>query len=318
MKDGKHFVTEVRPLMQDLDTLPIPKWEIFKEEYDKKDRIMIYSSRGCFFHCIFCSTSHFWQNKWRPRSAKHVVDEIEAALKMFPGKAIDFCDDYFSGDNNRVLEICKEIKNRGLKFDWYCETRIDRLSEDLVRTMRDAGCLRMSFGIESGSQKMMDALGKGYKVDDVLKKAKMCHRLDVKTATLMITGTPGETRDDIEKTKEFFNNMKKDNPYFKNLLEEVAVLWVFPGTPLYERAKSEGFIDDDYWLTENKVPFYTVEWDYETLRSRASEIVLHHHKLKGWPFFIKYVLSGAVRHPIKFVRFIFVRNYLKVFFGKKK
>jgi len=315
---GKEFVkTEPRPLIENLDTLPIPKWEIFKEEYKRLNRVMIYSSRGCIFHCTFCSTAHFWKNKWRARSPKHVVDEIEAAQKIFPGCVIDFCDDCFSRDNNRVKEICAEIKRRNLKFIWYCETRIDMLTEELVKIMYDAGCRRASIGIESGSQKMMDSLHKGYNVEKVLKNIKMCHRLGIKTSTLLMTGIPGETREDIEKTKKFLTEMKKDNPYFNNQLEEVAVLWLFPGTPLYEKAKIDKFITDDYWLTEKKAPFYTYEWSYDVLRSRASEIVLHHHKLYGWPAFIWYVFKGAVNHPIKFVKFVIGRNYWKVMFRKK-
>jgi anaerobic magnesium-protoporphyrin IX monomethyl ester cyclase len=316
LKEGNVVTTEARPMLEDLNALPLPKWDLFEEDYKHVKRIHISSSRGCFFRCLFCSTSHFWKNQWRYRSPNHVVDELEAISKKFPGREISFSDDYFSGDNERVIKICDEILKRKLKLSWICDTRIDKLTEELIIKMKAAGCHMLGFGIESGSQKMMDTLRKGYKVNDVIKKMKMCHRLGMRTASLLMVGMPGETRADIETTKKFFDEVKKDNPHYNNDLQEVAVLWVFPGTPLYEKAKNEGFIDDSYWLTEKKAPYYTKEWDYDTLRSRASEIVWHHHRLLGWWFIMKYAIKNFIKNPRKFVKYSLERNYLKMFFKK--
>jgi len=314
MKGKEIVVTEPRQQIEDLDILPMLNYELFLDDYKRAGRIHVSSSRGCFFRCLFCSTSHFWKNKWRARSPKHVVDELEMLVKVFPNKTFSFSDDYFTGDKKRVIDICEEIVKRDIKIKWVCDTRIDQLDEELVIHMKKAGCQMLGLGIESGSQKMMNALRKGYKREDVIEKMKMCHKNGMMTATLLIVGTPGETREDIEETKRFFSEVKKDNPHYNNKLEEVYRLWIFPGTPLYERAKSEGIIDDSYWLTEQKVPYYTKEWSYDVLRSRASEIVWHHHRLNGWGFIIRYALRGFVRNPFKFFKYVFERKYLEVVF----
>ncbi|MEM3942396.1 MAG: radical SAM protein, partial [Candidatus Bathyarchaeia archaeon] len=119
------------------------------------------SSRGCPYQCTFCVASQMFGAKFRARSPKSIVDEIEWLIREYGAEAVSFHDDTLTLDNERMMKICEEIKRRKVKIPWGCQTRVDRVSKKLLSMMREAGCHEVSFGVESGSQKIINAIGKG-------------------------------------------------------------------------------------------------------------------------------------------------------------
>ncbi|HLD82913.1 MAG TPA: cobalamin-dependent protein, partial [Candidatus Omnitrophota bacterium] len=150
-------------LIDDLDKIPFPAWDMLPVEryFDVTCKsyhtVSLVSSRGCPFKCAFCERD-VRGGHLRKRSAGNFVDEIELLLKNYGFKELLFYDDTFTVDKKRVIEICAEIKKRKLSFHWDCRTRSDMISPEIAKLMKEAGCRRISLGIESADQKVLNAL----------------------------------------------------------------------------------------------------------------------------------------------------------------
>ncbi|MFQ6052321.1 MAG: B12-binding domain-containing radical SAM protein [Candidatus Hydrothermarchaeota archaeon] len=145
-----------------MDELPFPARHLLKiEEYTKRLTTVV-SSRGCPFSCSFCATPKISGRKWRARSPRNVVDEMQEIQKKFGFDRISFVDDNFTLNPSRVMEICEEIKNRGLEIFWGCESRVDTIVKNppMVKKMSETGCTIVLIGVESASQKVLDDYGK--------------------------------------------------------------------------------------------------------------------------------------------------------------
>ena len=152
-----------RPYIEDLESLPYPAFHLFPLDQFKKYGNIIFpvmTSRGCIFWCDFCSAVRMFGRKYRMRSPKNVVDELEFLYKKYGEKQYTFYDDAFTVDQTRTEEICDEILKRGLKIKWDCETRVDMVSKDLLQKMKKAGCIAVWFGVEAGSEKVIESNGK--------------------------------------------------------------------------------------------------------------------------------------------------------------
>ena len=162
-KDGKTVRNPDRAYIEDLDSLPFPARHLWPMDKLRKFEDILYlaASRGCVFWCEFCATVRMHGRKFRMRSPKNIVDELEFLHKTYDANQFTFYDDAFTVDQGRVAEICWEIRKRKLKIKWDCETRVDMVTKELLCNMRDAGCIAVWFGVESGSQRVIDAMGKG-------------------------------------------------------------------------------------------------------------------------------------------------------------
>ena len=130
------------------------------------------TSRGCIFWCEFYSAVRMFGRRYRVRTAKYVVDEIEHFRNTFGAEKFTFYDDTFTVNQPRTAEICKDIINRKLKMQWDFETRVDMVTKELLLTMREAGCYAIWYGVESGSQQVIDAMGKGFSLTQVMRAFK--------------------------------------------------------------------------------------------------------------------------------------------------
>lgn len=277
-KGGEIIRNPDRSLIEDLDSLPFPAYHLFKRfrkypqliEVPPAFRNLIHapivSSRGCPFNCIFCATVRFWTRKFRPRSAKKVVDEMQYLNNKFGVQYIRFYDDNFTVDKNRVIEICDEIIKRDIKIKWRCESRIDGTNREMLQRMAEAGCHQVEYGIETGSDKVMKNINKKIKLEKVPDVVKMCKEFGLEAKAFFIIGLPGETAKDFKKTIE----ISKHFDYFG-----IAQLMIFPGQSLYEDMKSKNKIDDEIWFQKNlsnsdsmsDVPFYTESFSEEQGRT---------------------------------------------------
>ena len=241
----------------DLDELPYPVYsrEDFKGYsyvYPLKlsKRIVwgnVLSSRGCPNACIFCSqiTRESYGKKLRLRSAVSVVDEIEYQHAL-GANMIAFTDDNFTTSVLHVESICREIKSRNLNIKWAAHARVDEVDRSLIRLMKDAGCILLRFGIESGSKRVVEFLGKTRNPDSWFLQSKeavaQAKSLGISVACLFIIGSPTETSEDIRESVAFAKELSPD-------VIQVAYFTPFPGSQFYTRIK--GGVDEQ-----------TISWMY--------------------------------------------------------
>lgn len=270
--NGRIIKTKERALVENLDELPFPKHEIFFNETRRSGCIL--TSRGCPFSCTFCCLCSISQRKVRYRSVKNVVDEIEYMTKTFMGmNSIWIHDDSFLLNNKRVIEFCDEIVKRGIKKEFICSGRMKPLSQEMIKAMEKAGFKHVLFGLESGAEEILRTSRKAITKEDAIKAFKLFAKSSIKIHPFLIVGLPGETVETVIETIELFQTLQKIKYVFVG--DDLGVLFIYPGTEVYEIAKRKGFIDDSYWLTDKNVPFYTAEHSKETL-FKFKEMILNH------------------------------------------
>jgi len=206
---GEIFHNAERTPIADLDALPFPARELLPiKDYQQKiplsDKICtsMITSRGCPNNCIYCSTARQWGHNIRFRSPKNVVDEIEIIVNQYGLEGVGFFDDCFTVDKKRVIAICQEIINRGLKIGWWCEARANTLDPEVLAWMKRAGCEYIAMAIESGSNEVLKRIKKMITVEQGIAAAKMIHAAGIKQKIFFMHGLPGETYEDIK--KQFF------------------------------------------------------------------------------------------------------------------
>ena len=285
-KEGAEIIqTEDRPPIADLDSLPFPAYDLFDfdryihyasslrfkgEKVSRLKSINIISSRGCPYSCQYCSISKFWRRQCRLRSATNVVDEMEMLAEKYGIRSFNFFDDLFTANENRVIELCKEIIKRKLNVCWECTTRVDLVSLEMLKWMKKAGCIRISYGVESGSDKVLKAINKTQTRNEIIKAFKITHDSGIKAFILLMIGNPNETEQSINETVELIRLVKPDKI-------RTNLTMVYPGTDLYERCKQMRFIDDNYWLTEMAAPVFTAEKSIKQLEKWESKIVFSYY-----------------------------------------
>ncbi|MEM1515648.1 MAG: radical SAM protein [Candidatus Bathyarchaeia archaeon] len=244
-RDNRIVKTEPRPLIKDLDSLPPPAWHLLPmDKYTvlgKKTVIChVMSSRGCPFQCIFCSSSKIFGRKYRARSAKNVVDEIEFLVSNYNPESIEFSDDEFTLNQKRVEEICYELKRRKIDIPWACGSRVDTISTSLLKKMKEAGCSFIYYGIESASQRILNFIKKGITIDQIKRAVMLTKEIGIKMMGSFIVGFPDETKEEIKSTLSFPKKLKIDYAQF-------TVATPYPGTELYEMAKKDGLLLTEEW-----------------------------------------------------------------------
>jgi radical SAM superfamily enzyme YgiQ (UPF0313 family) len=228
--------------LNNLDELPFPIYdsESLKRYYFvyplKVNRRLnwghVLTSRGCPHNCIFCShiMRETYGKGFRVRSAGNVVDEIKGLLKL-GANIITFDDDNFTTSEEHVKAICEEIKLRGLKVQWIAHARVDEVTLPLLRTMKEAGCILLRFGIESGSEKIIKALSKTNNScswhNKAVEAVSAAKSLGITVACLFIVGSPGESKKDLLESIKFAKDLSPD-------IIQVAYFTPFPGSAAYQ------------------------------------------------------------------------------------
>jgi radical SAM superfamily enzyme YgiQ (UPF0313 family) len=222
-----------RAAIENLDTLASP--------HDYFDTHIVMTSRGCPWRCTFCGAEASWGRGYRGQSVPYVLDALERTVSRLPVKMVQIKDDTFTTNRKRVVELCRGIRARGLRFLWSCDTRVDVLSDELLREMRLAGCERLSLGVESGSQRILDAIDKKITVDEIVHSTELAKKWGIKVRYYMMVGNRGETRESFEETLRFLERARPHQYIF-------ACLSVYPGTRDFDLAKEQGWLDEDYYF----------------------------------------------------------------------
>lgn len=303
LNEGKVPLTQ-----QQLDDLPMPQYEYFLN--NESTTSFMITSRGCGFHCTFCSTTVYWGNVWRAHSVARTIREIEYVLSRFPKVTfIHFHDDQFCLDNKRVTDLCKEIVNRRLKFSWYCSTRVHPVGDEMLEWMKKAGCEYIIFGVESGSDQQIRNMNKRITTEQIRDTFARTRKHGIRPEVFLLLGIPGESEQTVADTCKLLDEIEVS-------AWEVAILRIFPNTKIYELAVSQGLVDDEYWLTDNPAPIYTYEHPYDRLKQMANTIVLHCAKRNKLGF-VKFVAGHAMKHPLTLIKAGWERRYFQRFLGQK-
>ena len=235
---GSTVYTPERPLARDLDQIPFPARHMLpNHSYIDYTRAKygysittVMSTRGCPFRCEFCSNVVFG-GSYRERSAANIVDEIQASLAL-GYERISFGDDVFTMKKQRVLEVCREIQQRGLRFSWECLGRVDALDYPTAAAMQQAGCTRIYFGIESGSDQILEQMNKKITTDQARRAVDAARSAGLQVGAFFILCYPGDTDDTVLQTLHFASQLRLD--YLG-----LSVPYPLPGTALYERTKDQ-------------------------------------------------------------------------------
>lgn len=231
---GQTRSTPAREEVEDLDSVPFPSRELFDNSryqnyFSKKfgyTTTAVMTSRGCPFSCDFCSRPIFG-NRFRSRTPSKVVDEIEEVISLGYDR-IWFADDCFTLNRERLLRICDEIIKRGLRIDWECLSRVDTLDAEAIEKMKQAGCVRMFFGIESGNDSILELMNKQITIRQARDALSLCETRGVKAGAFFIVGYPGEDDETVLQTIKFASSLPLDYLSF-------TLPYPIPGTPLYTR-----------------------------------------------------------------------------------
>jgi len=262
-ENGKIINTGKPDYFNDLDKIPFPPREIlpYKKYFSllAKEKIMttMFTSRGCPFKCAFCDRPAMGRG-FRFRSAKNVINEIQECLKLGI-KEIFIYDDTFTVNKQRVINLCNEIIKRNLKFIWDIRARVNTVDKEMLILLKKAGCERIHYGVEAGTEKILKVLDKGITLNQALKTFKLTKKIGIQTFAYFMIGSPEETKENVLETIKF---MKKLNPDFV----QITLLTPFPGTRVYQWALEQKVFKNDYWKEFAKNPkpgFKTKYWTKE-------------------------------------------------------
>ena len=232
-EDGKIRINPPRPLIEDLDSLPFPLWEQLSVKsyyYFPEKAVGIISGRGCLYNCSFCASPVINQHRYRMRSPRNFVDEIEWLYKNFGVKYLFFVDETFTIDQGRTEEICSLIFKKNLPLKWTCDTRADHLTKDMLKIMKFAGCRSVRIGVESADDRVLKATGKNVTLAQVERAVSWAKEFGIKTTAYFLLGLPYETESSLAKTLIFSKKLKTDLAHFTMLVP-------LPGTRVWDIAK---------------------------------------------------------------------------------
>jgi len=229
--------------IEDLDALPCPAFDLMNldaylssgtQRATGSRCTTAITSRGCRYRCAFCGQP--FGHRVRLRSPENVVSELEILIRDHDVHEVVYVDDDFATDPGRAAAICDLIVDRGIRVTWHVHCRVDTVSRALMQRMADAGCRSVFFGVESGSQKMLDAMNKRTTVERIEAAVRDAKETIGWVACGFVFGMPGETRETAEETIRF---AKRLDPAIANFLFAIPM----PGSPLYEQSVADGLID---------------------------------------------------------------------------
>lgn len=257
--DGRAVFTAERARIKDLDALPLPARHLVDiaaysavAENEPDNYIMrhpyttISTSRGCPKRCVYCAAHNVWHNRWIPRSAENVLDEIEMLVATYGIREIHFLDDNASVDRQRFKEICQGIIDRKINISWCCPTglAIWTLDREILALMKRSGCYKICFGMESGDPETQAFIRKKLDLERAREVIKDASELGFWIQSTFIIGFPYETREQIQRTIDYAVDTRSD---FVNFL----LLVPYPGTEVFDILKREELLPAAVWDYRN-------------------------------------------------------------------
>lgn len=238
-----------RPWIMELDKLPFPARDLVDMSWYRLHAqtskgvfsSTIVSSRGCPFHCTFCASFRTMGRRYRFHSAEYTVREIEHLVEKYNVKFIEFRDDTFTLNKERVRKICELLIEKKLGVEWYCMGQVNTIDGDLLKLMKKAGCHTIAYGVESGDPQILKRIKKNIKLEQCVKALKESMKAGLRTSTFFILGNPGETKESIKKTIQFSIKLGATLTFFN-------VLVPYPGTEIFDELLRSGSLSAANWM----------------------------------------------------------------------
>ncbi len=290
--------------LMDLDSLPFPAYEKLKGfpehyklpifNYPKTPNASIVTSRGCVYECSYCDRSVF-RKSFRFNSAEYIFEHIKFLKRNYGIKHINFYDDNFTLNRNRIDSLCRLLIDSGIHITFNCAVRPELIDKDLLKNMKSAGCWMVSMGIESGSEDLLSNHRQNVKLDSYVQKIKMTRKAGMRVKGLFMIGLPGETEKSINDTIKFIK---------KNPLDEINIskFTPFPGSPIYKNISEHGDFEED-WTKMDCMHFQFVPMGFT--KERLQELFTESYKsyFKKPRTLFNYI-SMIYRSPDSWLRFI--------------
>lgn len=287
--NGEIKFTGKRPFIENLDEIPFPARHlvdnsIYRRPDNNKVQAVIKVSRGCPFHCFFCLATPVSGAKVRKRSPENIVAEIRECVEKYNITNFVFWSDIFNIDRDWTIELCNKIIESGLKITWSANTRADTADLEMAKIMYKSGCRLVSIGVESGSQYMLEKIGKKIVLDDVRRTVSIFKQAKIRIYNYFVIGLPWETEDTVEETIKFAIELDSDFISFYTATP-------LPGSRFYDYAKENNLFDSG---TSFESAYYYPAVNTHTL-SKDRVFELHKSALKRFYLRPKYIMRMLLR-----------------------
>ncbi len=281
--------TGKRPFIEDLDSLPFPARHlvnnnIYRRPDNNKVQATIKVSRGCPFHCFFCLATPVSGAKVRRRSPENIVAEIRECVEKYNIKNFLFWSDIFNIDKDWTMKLCQAIIDSGLKITWSANTRADTADYEMAKMMYKSGCRLVSIGVESGSQYMLEKMGKKITLNDVRRTVKVFKKAKIRIYNYFVIGLPWETEETVEETIKFAIELNSDFISFYTATP-------LPGSRFYDYALEHNLFDKE--TSFENAYYYPAVNTHNLTRERVFEL----HKAAVKRFYLRplYILKMLFR-----------------------
>ena len=321
LKDGKTVATAQRPLIEDLNTIPWPAYQLvdlskyylgITRAAGTAPAASVLTMRGCPYQCTFCSHHYGYGGRMRKRGPEDVVAEMKSLYDKYGVREFQIEDPSFTCDPAHVKEICRLIRVSGLEISWNCNVRANTASEELFAAMASAGCRRALLGVESGSQEMLDRMKKGITLEAVRRTVALAKKYGMRVNAAFILGTPGETLETARQTNDFALELDPDYVMF-------SVYIPSPGGELFENLAAEGKLDLDKVYGADYITVYSEQEPMVEMSSvpAAKLLALMEEYTRGFYLRPSYIfkrlrtlaLPGEIRRVLWGVALIFSHRF---------
>lgn len=274
------------PYISNLDSIAYPARHLLSIQaygYDigEGNATTIITSRGCAFNCVFCSKD-VWQKSLRFHSIDYVIGELKTIISEYDIRHFLFLDDAFNLKRDRMLTLCSKIKPLGIK--WRCYARAELNTKEVLYAMKEAGCVEIGVGIESGSQKILDIVGKGNTVKKNTRFVMDCKEVGISANAFIMIGLPGETYETVEETKRWMQELRPDKFGFN-------IFMPYAGTPVYKNPQNydltiEGIPEEHSWVKGRQGEYHcyvaTKELSSKEILRLFNELFEYYSQLLNW------------------------------------
>ena len=314
-EDGQLHATPRRALVKDMNTVPWPAYELYDmPRYFARmvtPGVPLMTSRGCPYSCTFCD-AEMTPRQYRAMSAVNTVDLMEAVLERYNPPQLFLFDDLFTIQRKRVLEVCKEIVARNLSFEWTCESRVDTVDFEMLRWLRRAGCVKIYYGLESGSPNVLLTMKKDVTPEKILEGARLNRMVGMYFKFFILYGFPSDTEEDHRLTEDLVAQCRPN-------AISCSILAPIPGTAVYEELKDE--LVGDVTETEFHYWHHTEMWKHprfsheELVASRQRLLERHAESVRGpraWLAKKWERLVAVMKHPVLILDYLEIRRRKRI------
>lgn len=278
-KDGGFVQNENEPLVQNLDALPYPAYDLIKTEkyllpFSNKRFLLIATGRGCNYGCTFCADHVYYGRKVRLRKPERIAEELKHWKETLGIRDFLFWTESFTLNREFSCEVAKEIIRNHLDINWVCNSRVDNVDDEMLSLFKQAGCTMIGFGIESGDQQVLDRMNKRITTEQIRNATDLAKKNGIEVVAHTILGFPGETPETIKSTVRFVKSLNLDYAQFYCAVP-------FPGSELYREACEQGWITSDDWRM--------FEQNFSVLKSdtMTPEKIMQFRRFAYWSFYFR-------------------------------